>query len=196
MTVISVLSTAFKKETGSNNKGLLDTFTDELETCDLDAILDAQLVNTAADKSLEYLVSLVNLRREEDETDEHLRARFKLTIAIARSGGTIPELKEIMAAALQTATHRITIEETWGDEPATFEITVYLADLLNAGLTIEELQELLDTVKPAGVRVNQGYLTGTFTYRGIVDEDDATKGYNNIANGNPTGGTYSGLVYP
>ncbi|RLI77560.1 hypothetical protein DRP04_11190, partial [Archaeoglobales archaeon] len=65
--------------------------------------------------------------------------------------------------------------------------------LNNIGLTVEELKDLLQAIKPAGVKLDTKQF-GTFEYRSAADTSDPTKGYNDLANSNPDAGTYAGLL--
>ena len=133
-----------------------------------------------------------NVRRLQNETDEHFRARIKLTFSLLKCTTTVNELKEIIAAVLNTETNRIRVKDDY-NEPAYFDVWVWLQDLSNAGITDEELKTMLQTIKPAGVRLEVKKF-GTFEYRSASDVSDPTKGYNDLANSNPDAGTYAGLL--
>jgi hypothetical protein len=156
-------------------------------------IKSAHFVDYAAGKNLEYLGELLNTRRLSGETDEHYRARLKAQFRQYTSSATVKELKEIISTVLSTQTDRATIKETWDTEPASFDVWVFLQDLEAAGITVDEFKDILDSVKPAGVRLT-AKKWGTFECKSAGEPSDATKGYNDLANSNPDGGTYAGLL--
>ncbi len=193
--LIKLLSTAFRRDPDSNNYKLLKIIIegfDELEQV-LEYVKNTHFVDFAQGKSLDYIASLFNIRRKQNETDERFRARIKLVFSSLKNCTTINELKEIIATALKTETSRVKIRDKWDLEPGFFEVGVFLQDLNNVGLTIDEFQNLIQAIKPAGVRVRT-YQVGTFTYRSISEISDPTKGYNDLSNSNPDAGTYAGLL--
>jgi len=193
--LVRLLSTAFRKDPDSNNYKLLKIIDSEYSNIEqaINDIKNAHFVDLATGKSLDYIASLFNVRRKQNETDDHFRARIKLAFSKISNMATINDIKEIIAAALNTKTSRVRVRDRYDLEAALFEVWIWLQDLNNAGLTLEEFQELIKAVKPAGVQV-KAYQQGTFTYRSIGETSDPTKGYNDLANSNPDAGTYAGLL--
>ncbi len=193
--LVKLLSTAFRKDPDSNNYKLLSVIDSEFQNIEqaINDIKNAHFVDFATGKSLDYIASLFNVRRKQNETDEHFRARIKFAFSKITNMATIDDLKEIIAAALMTTTERVRVRDKYELEPAFFEVWVWLQDLNNAGLTLDEFQELMKAVKPAGTRF-QAYQQGTFTHRSIGETSDPSKGYNDLSNSNPDAGTYAGLL--
>ena len=193
--LIKLLSTAYNKSPNSNNYKLLKVLDSEYSNIEqtISDVKYSHFVDYATGKSLDQIASLFNVRRKQNETDEHFRARIKLMASILKGTGTIDDLREIIATALITQTSRVRVRDRYDLEPAFFEVWVWLQDLNNAGLTLDEFRELLNAVKPAGTRF-QAYQQGTFTYRSVNGISDPTKGYNDLANSNPDAGTYAGLL--
>lgn len=193
--LIKLLSTAFRKDKDSNNYKLLSVVDSEFSNIEqtINDIKNAHFVDYASGKSLDYIASLFNVRRKLNETDEHFRARIKFAFAKITNMATLNDIKEIIAAALKTKTNRIVVRDKYSIEPALFEIWLWLQDLTAAGLTLDEFQELVKAIKPAGVRV-KAYQRGTFTHRSIGEASDPSKAYNDLANSNPDAGTYAGLL--
>lgn len=193
--LIKLLSTAYRKDPNSNNYKLLKILDSEFQNIEraINDLKDAHFVDFAEGKSLEYIASLFNIRRQQNETDDHFRVRIKLAFSKISNMASINDIKEIVAAALQTKTSRVKVKDRYDFEPAFFELWIWLQDLNNAGLTLDDFQELIGVIKPAGVKV-KAYQFGTFTYRSIGEASDPTKGYNDLANSNPDGGTYAGLL--
>lgn len=193
--LIRLLSTAFRKDPDSNNYKLLKILDSEFSNIEqaINDVKNAHFIDFAAGQSLDHLASLFNVRRKLNETDEHFRARIKLVFSKITNMATISDIKEILAATLNTSTSRVSVRDRYDVEPAFFEVWVWLPDLAAAGLTLEEFQELISAIKPAGTRM-QAIQQGTFTYRSTSDTSDPTKGYNDLANSNPEAGTYAGLL--
>jgi|Deesub1362A_J573_1020465.scaffolds.fasta_scaffold00761_31 predicted nucleotidyltransferase component of viral defense system len=193
--LVSKLSTAFNKMSDSNNYKLLSVIDSEFQNIEqtIGDIENAHFVDFATGKNLDYIGQLFNVSRRQNETDEHYRARIKITFSKLTDIATIKDVKEVVAATLNTETSRIEVRDLYDLEPAYFDIWVFLQDLNNAGLTVEELKDLLQAIKPAGVRL-EAKQYGTFTPRSSSDVSDSTKAYNDLANSNPNGGTYAGLL--
>ena len=192
---VKLLSTAFSKDQDSNNYKLLKVVDSEFSNIEqvIRDVKNAHFVDYAFGKSLDYIASLFNLRRRQNETDDQFRTRIKLAFSKISNMATIDDLKEIIAASLNTKTNRVRIRDRYDLEPALVGVWVWLQDLNAAGLTLDEFRELIKAVKPAGVRI-LAYQSGTFTYRSIGETSDPTKGYNDLANSNPDAGTYAGLL--
>jgi len=193
--LIKLLSTAFRTDQDSNNYKLLKVIDSEFTNIEqtINDIKNAHFVDLAEGKSLDYIASLFNVRRKHNESDDHFRARIKLAFSKISDMATINDLKEIIAVTLQTETSRIKIEDRYDLEPALFYLYIYLQDLNNSGLTLDEFRTLIKVIKPAGVSVKTFQL-GTFTYRSIGETSDPAKGYNDLSNSNPDAGTYAGLL--
>lgn len=193
--LIRLLSTAFSKSPNSNNYKFLKVLDSEYTHIEqtINDIKNAHFVDFATGKSLEFIASLFNVRRAQNEIDDKYRAKVKLNAAIIKNTGTIDGIREIIATALSTDMSRVRIRDRYDLEPAYFEIWVWLQDLSNAGLTLNEFFELVQVLKPAGTRV-EAYQQGTFTHRAANETSDPTKGYNDLANSNPDAGTYAGLL--
>jgi len=207
--LVPVLSTAFQKEKASNNYKLLGTVLRELEVVGygddgygyalwgggiediLRRVKEAHWVDYASGKNLEYYAQPFDITRNAEETDAHFRMRIKLQYQKHISHVTIDEIKLICAAILYTNTLRVLIEDIY---PASFDITIYQQDLTTGGISGADFKILANEIKPAAVQITTLKQLGTFEHMGIGDTSDSTKGYNNIANSNPNGGTYAGLI--
>lgn len=193
--LVKLLSTAFRKDEDSNNYKLLKIIDSEFTNIEqaISDVKNSHFVDYASGKSLDYIASLFNVRRKQNETDDHFRARIKLAFSKITNMATIPDIKEILAATLQTSTSRVRVRDRYDVEPAFFEVWVWAPDLTAAGLTLEEFQTLIGVIKPAGTRI-QAFQQGTFTHRSVNDTSDPAKAYNDLANSNPLAGTYAGLL--
>lgn len=208
--LIPVLSTAFQKERNSNNYKLLGTVTvlREIELVGYGdngyglipwggslediprGVKEAHWIDYASGKNLENLAQLFNIRRNTDETNMHFRARIKVQYQKHAAHATHKEIKDICATVLKTTTARIEITDIY---PARFNLKVFTSDLEDAELSEAEFKEIIGEIKPAGVRITS-FRIGTFECLEIGGSHDASKAYNNLADANPDGGTYSGFI--
>lgn len=208
--LVPVLSTAFRKEQDTNNYKLLGTVLRELEIVGygdngygqppwgggledvLRLVKEAHWIDYATDTSLEHIAQLFNITRDAGETNEHFRMRIKLQYQKYVSHATIDEIRRICAMILYTTTSRVLIED---DYPAAFGMTIHQQDLAASAISLADFQVLIGEIKPAAVQITTINYLGTFECRGIGDSSDATKAYNNIADANPGGGTYAGIIW-
>jgi hypothetical protein len=193
--MVNRLTSPYARESDSNNRKLLKLAGDEADdmAATIADIKAAHSINTATNKSLEILGSILQTPRTTDETDAHYRARIKTMWQRYVGSSTIQDIKNITAAMLNVNPQRVQVMEDFSTSYADFDVWLWVTDLVAAGVTVGELQTLLGVVKGAGVEVNT-FQTGTFTCRGAGDSNDATKGYNNIANGFPGSGTWAGIL--
>lgn len=188
---LKYLSTAFNKD-GNVYKlvKIIDDAFDDLVN-ELEDVRKAHFVNHATGRNLDAIASCLTVVRIQNENDNRFRVRIKLEAAKVTNNATINEIKQIIATALQIGTSRVKIKET--DISAMVKVFIWHNDLEKAGISIEEFKDLARLIKPAGVKlllIEQG----TFTYRSAGQENDPTKGYNDLNNSNPNAGTYAGLL--
>jgi len=193
--IMSRLTSPYSTELNSNNRKLLKIVSDECDEIDttISDIQDAHFVNAATAKSLEYLGGLFQTIRTTGETDAQYRARLKTMWQRLTGSGTIQDIKNIIMALLSVGGDRIELNEDFSTKYADFDVWVFLQDLDAVGVTSAELSDLLDHIKGAGISLN-AYTYGTFECRAAADTPDPTKGYDDIAHSNPTGGTYAGKL--
>jgi hypothetical protein len=211
--LIQVLSTAFQKESDSNNYKLLATILQELEIGGyggnkygeygygekdyigledvLQKVQEAHWIDYATDTSLENFAQLFNITRNTGETDAHFRMRIKLQYQKYTSHSTTDEIKKICAVIMETTTERIMMEDVY---PAMFDMTLFQQDLSSSGVSSDEFKTLVNEIKPAAVQIRQIIQLGTFECMKIGGKSDSEKGYNDISGNNPGGGTYAGLI--
>jgi hypothetical protein len=193
--LLARLSSAYKRETGSNNEKLLQIPASELDVIkgEITNIQDAHYVDNATGKSLDYLGSLLQSKRMTGENDDDYRARLKTQFKKYITSSTIDDVKETIATVLNVSTNRVIVKEDFSVEYARFDIWIWMHDFTNAGITISDLNQLVSEVKAAGVRA-EVYKLGTFEHRSAGQTSDPTRGYNDTLNSNPNGGTYAGLL--
>ena len=192
---ISRLTSPYNQDPTSNNYKFLSIFSDEYGEINttISDIKSAHFVDSATGMSLDNLGVLLQTFRETAETDAHYRIRLKTMWARYIGSGTIQDVLDIVAAMLAVETNRIEVIEDFVGVYANFDVWVWLQDLVDAGITTSDLNDLLDAVKGAGISV-AAHAYGTFTARAAADPNDSTLGYDDIAHSNVNGGTYSGII--
>jgi|Deesub1362B_J571_1020462.scaffolds.fasta_scaffold00525_8 hypothetical protein len=194
--LVKRLSSAYRREQGSNNYKLLSIPAQELDQieAELQNILNAHHVDYATGKNLDNLGKLFNCKRLTGESDAHYRARLKTQMQRYTSSATINNVKQVVATILGKPTSRVKVTEDFsGGKYAHFDVWVWLQDLNDAGITVQDLKDLISEIKGVGISV-ETYQQGTFTYRSAAETSDPAKGYNDLLNSNPDAGTYAGLL--
>jgi len=171
--LIKLLSTAFRKDPGSNNYkiiAIIATGFDELEKV-LEDIKNAHFVETAQGKSLDYIAKLFNVTRQQGESDEDLRARLFVEFKKYLSCGTKDDILQVVKfyAKLRDEDYRnipfmpdnLFILEP---EPAHFVVVIPVLNTYDEELRCklyseefrawfkEKLQYIVDQVKVGGVK--------------------------------------------
>lgn len=134
-------------------------------------IVSGRYIDDATNAQLDKIGEFWQVERRRQEEDEHYRARIKSQLPRHTSRATIDEILQVTAILLQTDISRIHVEENFDIEPARFDVWVEDISLTDKGITIDDLEELLNDVKPAGVRVVTT-AGEQFTYRSVDDWED------------------------
>lgn len=197
MTVLDRLksrfTTPYNTEVGGNIDKLMQVVASPInELSDVtDDIITSHQLSEATGYSLDQWGNMLQVMRSTGETDDHYRARLMTQSLMYRRSATAQDMISSCAGVLGVGTDRLSLTD--GSTPAAFSMSVYLSDITDAGLSLSEFNDMIKAAKAAGV-----YLTitseGSFECKAIAGGHDATKGYNNIANGNPTGGLYAGII--
>lgn len=168
---------------GAGNARLAGAFGEEKAYVNrqLDAVLQARHINTAAGHQLDRIGEISSIGRREGETDAHYRARIIATLAAARSDGTFDDLLQITATILDTSVNRVEIQKQWESNPtsgiATAELFVRATDVDNVELTTSDLTDIMKNTVPAGHDIEvteQG--ANPFTVRNDSQANDSSLG--------------------
>lgn len=201
------------KDPESGNQKMLSTIADRLDAIkrDVDDIDRAKSVQTAFSiDQLDRLARLVGLKKLENESLEHYRARIIAEFQLVTSEATIEDLLQAASIVLQTDKKNLKYyEPTFGStENGTLSLNFPDRALDRIEFTAGELAEILDSLIPAGYRLD-AVKSGTLTYLSPADysgseEYDSTQlnsdpdlGHDGLdSNGDPkdNGGTYAGLI--
>jgi len=189
----SRFTTPYYTESGSNIDKLMQVLAspiDDISDVADDVVLAHQL-SEATGHSLDQWGNLLQVTRVTGETDDHYRARLVVQSLIYRRSATVQDMVSSCAGVLGVGTDSVSLTD--GSAPAAFNMGVYLSDIVGAGLTLSNFSDMMKAAKAAGVLLTM-VTEGSFECKAIAGAHDPTKGYNNIANANPDGGTYSGLI--
>lgn len=143
----------------------------EVENEVIEQIVNGRFVDSAERYQLGMIGDFFGLERRRDEEDGHFRARIKQQIPRHTTTTTIDEILNASAELLDTSTERIHIEENFGIEPARFD--VYIEDIVfsEAGIDVDDFEDLLQDLKAAGVKA-MATVGKQFTYRSVGDFED------------------------
>ena len=163
----------------------------ELARHTTDDIEVAHKLAEATGYSLDQWGVITKVVRKTAESDDDYRARQYVQIAIYMRSATPQDIVSTAADVLGVATDRVEFID--GTTPASFCLKAFIVDISAAGIDLADFRTIMDVAKAGGVDMTINTI-GSFTCRGIGDLDDITKAYTNIANDNPNGGRYSGVM--
>lgn len=189
----SRFTTPYNTEIGGNIDNLmLLTAAPIAEMSDvMDDVVKSHQLSEATGHSLDLWGSLFQVLREVSETDDHYRARLLSYSVLYRRSATPQQMVSSCADVLGVETSRITLSDS--ANPATFSMTVFLSDIEDAGLSLGEYATIMNVAKAGGVALSL-LSAGSFECKAVAGAHDPDKGYNNIADANPDGGVYAGLI--
>jgi hypothetical protein len=169
---IGLLPDSYAKDGGSNNYRLFACITPEygllMET--MAAMGDALDIDKAEGAMLDAAGANVGQARGQAD-DGIYRALVKTRIAANMSDGTIDTMLGIMAFLLNSDDALSRVTELHGsDDPdlreaAAISVSAPMEGVLAAGVTLRQFVELMELVKPAGVRLRAD-LQGSFEFVG------------------------------
>ena len=154
-------------------------------------IIAAHQLTEATGYSLDQWGNLFQVMRNTAETDAHYRARLITHLLIYRRSATAQDMVSTCAGVLGVGTDRISLTDS--ATPASFNMNVYLSDVVDSGLTLSDFSDIMEAARAAGVDLSM-FSTGSFECKAIAGGHDADKAYNNIADANPDGGRYAGII--
>jgi hypothetical protein len=162
---------------GSNNRKLLDVFTDVLDQADTDIenIYNQQHINSATGDDLDKFGELVNVERKSSESDDKYRARIKATFRASTIGTTFDQFTEFCAEILETNIQNLNFNTPYVSNPATVVVGAEESIYTNLGFTNSEISNLLQKASPVGHNVDV-VVGETFRLKSDGNTDDATKG--------------------
>lgn len=156
---------------------------------DLVEINAAHHIDTAIDEELDKIGEIVDVQRETGETDPRYRARIKAAFRAAITGTTHEDVLEFVSTLLETPSERVNIN--WlPSVPGTALVSVFEADIMNASITVDDLEEFATQIVPAGHKIVVE-LRGTFRFDGDDVDISAEHGF---SSDEFEGGTLSEII--
>jgi len=143
------LSSAYRREQGSNNYKLLSIPAQELDQLEqeMQNVLSAHHVDTATGKSLDRIGELVMVRRNPGESDTDYRNRIKSEWPARASDSTKQAIIYALTTILGVSETKLNIVEDFANSPAHFKLEV-ASDVSDKE---SKIIEIVNRTKAAGV---------------------------------------------
>jgi hypothetical protein len=106
---------------------------EELETETIEAIRDSRYLETAFGYSLDLIGDQIRCGRQVGQTDESYRTRLRLEIMVLTSAGTVEEVREILAEALEISPSQIQVTNNASPSQALEGLPFFVEVSLNYG---------------------------------------------------------------
>ena len=176
--LIKRLSSAYKKESTSNNYKILEIPASEFDIVEIeiDNVKDAHFVDSAFGTSLERIGSLLKVFRNEGESDASYRARIKSEVPNFVGGGTIDSIRTALANLLGLDKSKITITEDFPAEPAHFVVGVDFSEETGGPQPESDMEATIDRTRGAGISHELEY-TSTAVWDSNVPGQRWDEGY-------------------
>lgn len=193
-----VVKSAFPTDENTTWDKFLNLITAEYEEeyAQIREIETQRYIETATGEPLEKLGRLFGVDRQHNETDTHLRHRIKLQLSKHTTGATLNEIIEDSTLVLQCEASQIEVRETHDLEAARFDVFIREQVLQDAPVNVDEYIDLIQEVKPAGVRA-VATIGKQFTHRSEYefnnDINDEARAYTD-EDGTIDGGEYADLI--
>lgn len=176
---INALPDAYKKHTESNNYKLLH-MEERLVAglrADIEAVHETLDIYKATGKTLDLYGAMYNKPRG-TATDEQYRYLILQRIAQNMVTGDYNSIVNAIAVAFDVPPNSFQFRET--ENPCEVEVlNLPYGILLNAGMTVEQMQDTIQGLLPVGVMLAPLVLSGTFEFSASADEYDENAGFGN-----------------
>lgn len=98
MNLVKRLSSAYRKDQGSNLYKLMLAISQELDEIEqaIEQVRDSHFVELASGKSLDMLAKIFNIKRSAGESDEDLRGRLQVELQRYLSSGTLSDIRNVI----------------------------------------------------------------------------------------------------
>lgn len=192
------MKTAFPTAEGTTWDKTLTTWLQpyEEEQGILETVYAQRFVQTATDTPLEKIGDLFDLDRRKGETDNEYRRRIMLQLPAYTGGGTIDDVVGATTTLLECHPADVRLEEPFEMETGRFDVFIDEQAVTNSDATVNEVQNLLQLVKAAGVRC-VATIGKQFSYRSEGEFNsginDPERGYASESDPN-MGGPWADLV--
>lgn len=188
---INELPDSYKKGTDSNNYKLL--YLEERLVCsfrtDVEAVQETLDITKARGKTLDLYGAMYGQARG-SLTDEQYRVAILQRVSRYLSGSDYNSTVNALASALGVSPTEIKLVEEFNPMKITVSELPYTI-LQNAGITSDQISQIIEALMPVGVPLGNLEVSGTFEFGTTNNEYDENKGFGGI--GTAIGG-YFGLV--
>lgn len=185
------LPDSYNKQSGSNNDKILQLEQAIVKTFreDLQAVNDALDINNASGETLDLFGELVGQGRG-GLNDAQYRAVILSAVARNACQGTHSSIVELLAVAFNCDITKFNLTD--GAQPAFAELNdMPYSVFLESGLTVKQVYQIVNSMLPAGVRLGDLQIDGTFEFSATDNEYDELAGFGNVEQ---TIGGYFGLL--
>lgn len=195
----AMLPDAYDKAPDSNISKLLRIYADDMQTLHklAEKVESYRDIDQATGKTLDYAGDNINQRRGKT-SDEIYRVLIKAKETRIRCSGTIDDIIESLARALDCSYNQIQIFsdlDEGGTEPEALILKGLPLDSLNkVAMSATQFTQLVQKIVPSEVRVSSVILDGTFSFASGKVVETSPQGFANTAM--TTGGTLGGVFTP
>lgn len=185
------LPDVYRKDQDSNNYKLL-LLEQRLVlafSLDIQDVQDTLDIYSATGKTLDLYGDMYDQPRGK-ATDEQYRYLIMQKVAQNMVEGDYNSVVNALAVAFDVPVEEFRLQET--ENPAEVEVlNLPYRIILEAGMTVEQVVEVIQSVLPAGVTLAPVDFAGTFEFAALADVYDEDKGFGNVAQ---TIGGYLGYI--
>lgn len=177
---VAKLPDVYQKHKDSNNYKLLLLEQRLVEGLykDIDGVWETSNLYTATGETLDLYGKTYGINRG-TATDEQFRYLIAQAVAQNMVEGNYNSIISALAVAFEVPVESFALAET--ENPAEVEVLdLPYAIVLNAGLTVEQMEAIIKGLLPSGVTLVPLSLSGTFEF-GLPDEYDEAAGFGNEA---------------
>lgn len=177
---IQALPDSYKKKTTSNNYKLLSLEQGFVQAFwkDIQDVGDTLDITKAFGKTLDLYGEIYDQPRG-SLTDEQYRYIILQRVARCMGGGDYNSVVKLLAVAFGVEPSDFSLAET--ENPCEVELTgLPYAVLAHAGITVAQINQIIESMIPIGVKLVNIELSGTFEFADTADVYDADKGFGNI----------------
>ena len=177
---INALPDSFKKDRDSNNYKLLSLeqkLVSDLMT-DIQAVQDTLDIYSATGKTLDLYGAIYGQPRG-TSTDEQYRYLVLQKIARNNVTGDYNSIVNSIAIAFDVPVTSFQFRET--ENPCEVEVlNLPFTILQNAGMTVSQMEDIIQGLLPVGVNLLPLELSGTFEFAATADEYDEAAGFGSV----------------
>lgn len=174
------LPDSYDKSNGSNNYKLLSLEQSLVQALrdDIDAVRETLNIYKATGKTLDLYGAMYRQARG-SMTDEQYRYIILQKVARNMSGGDYNSIVKSLAVAFGVEPSEFSMTED--ADPCKVKVdTIPYTVVANAGISVNQMAQIINAILPCGVKVSSIELTGTFEFADNATTQDNDKGFGNV----------------